>query len=60
MSDCNNCKCAPVCALKKAIGHEWEKLRQILAVDVREAVKITVECKYFLQDKDPNIPDRFQ
>lgn len=60
MSDCNNCKCAPVCALKKTIEREWEKLHQILAVDVREAVRITVDCKYFQQDKDPNIPDRFQ
>ena len=60
VSQCGNCKCAPVCAIKKGMENEMEKLKSIMPVDIREVAEIIVKCNYFIQDKDPNIPDRFQ
>lgn len=60
MSDCSKCKCEPVCAVRKGLKLGMERAQESFPVDIRQVVKITVECKYFLQDKDPNIPDRFQ
>ena len=61
MSDCGNCTHAPVCAIKKGMEHEMTRIMSsVIDRDVRDTIIVKVECKFFEQDKDPNIPDRFQ
>ena len=61
MSICSNCTHAPICAIKRGVEHEMTRIANaILDRDIRDEITVTVECKHFEQDKDPNIPDRFQ
>lgn len=61
MSDCGNCKHAPICAIKKGVEVEMTRIiNHVIDRDIRDEIRISIECKHFEQDKDPNIPDRFQ